>query len=86
MLRYQLYECNDDKISIEKEISYLKDYVDLQKLRRGPEDEIELVCSETVKGFSIEPLLLIPFVENSFKHLSHYSAGKKNQVKLPPTG
>jgi LytS/YehU family sensor histidine kinase len=82
MLRYQLYECNDDKIPIEKEISYLQDYVDLQKLRREIHDEVQFTCSETVKGFSIEPLLLMPFVENSFKHLSHYSNGKKNLVKI----
>ncbi len=82
MLRYQLYECNDDKIPIEKEISYLQDYVDLQKLRRETYDEVQFTCSEAVKGFSIEPLLLMPFVENSFKHLSHFSNGKKNLVKI----
>src|SRR6202008_5022206 len=45
MLRYQLYECNGDKIPIEKEISYLQDYVDLQKLRRESHDEVEFDCS-----------------------------------------
>ncbi|HEV8283754.1 MAG TPA: sensor histidine kinase [Chitinophagaceae bacterium] len=82
MLRYQLYECNDNKIPIEKEIGYLQDYVDLQKLRREVHDEVQFTCSENVKGFLIEPLLLIPFVENSFKHLSHFSTGKKNLVKI----
>ena len=82
MLRYQLYECNGDKIPIEKEISYLKDYVDLQKLRREEQDEVQFICSESVKNFSIEPLLLMPFVENSFKHLSHFSHGKKNLVTI----
>lgn len=82
MLRYQLYECNDDKIPIEKEISYLQDYVALQKLRREAYDEVQFTCSENVKGFSIEPLLLMPFVENSFKHLSHFNNGKKNLVKI----
>ena len=82
MLRYQLYECNDDKIPIEKEISYLRDYVDLQKLRLGQPDEVKFNCSDSVKGFSIEPLLLIPFVENSFKHLSHFGSGKKNLVTI----
>jgi two-component system LytT family sensor kinase len=77
-----LYECNGDKIPIEKEISYLKDYVDLQKLRREVNDEVQFDCSENVKGFSIEPLLLMPFVENSFKHLSHFSNGRKNLVKI----
>jgi two-component system LytT family sensor kinase len=82
MLRYQLYECNGDKIPIEKEISYLQDYVDLQKLRRETHDEVEFTYSTNVKGFLIEPLLLMPFVENSFKHLSHFSNGKKNLVKI----
>ena len=82
MLRYQLYECNDAKIPIEKEISYLKDYVALQKLRRESSDDVHFTCSENVRGFLIEPLLLMPFVENSFKHLSHFSNGKKNLVKI----
>ncbi len=82
MLRYQLYECNDDKIPIEKEISYLQDYVDLQKLRREVYDEVQFSCSENVRDFLIEPLLLMPFVENSFKHLSHFSNGRKNLVKI----
>ena len=82
MLRYQLYECNGDKIPIEKEISYLQDYVDLQKLRRGSDDEVVFDLSDDVRGFSIEPLLLMPFVENSFKHLSHFNNGKKNLVKI----
>src|SRR5437762_2892006 len=82
MLRYQLYECNDDKIPIEKEIGYLQYYVDLQKLRRETYDEVEFTYSKNVKGFLIEPLLLMPFVENSFKHLSHFSNGKKNLVKI----
>lgn len=82
ILRYQLYECNDAKIPIEKEISYLKDYVALQKLRREPYDDVHFTCSENVKDFLIEPLLLMPFVENSFKHLSHFSNGKKNIVQI----
>jgi sensor histidine kinase YesM len=82
MLRYQLYECNGDKIPIEKEIGYLEDYVALQKLRREAGDEVQFDCSENVKGFTIEPLLLMPFVENSFKHLSHFSNGRKNLVKI----
>lgn len=72
MLRYQLYEMNGDRIAIEKEIQYLQDYIDLQKLRKDDQYMIEFNCEPDVKGFSIEPLLLIPFVENAFKHISHY--------------
>ncbi len=81
MLRYQLYEVNDDKISIEKEILYLKDYMDLQQLRKDEKYIVQFNCAPDVKGFSIEPLLLIPFVENAFKHISHDSI-KANYVKV----
>ncbi len=81
MLRYQLYEANGDKIPIEKEISYLQDYVHLQQLRKDENYKVQFNCSPEVKNFSIEPLLLIPFVENAFKHISHKTDGS-NFVKL----
>ena len=81
MLRYQLYECNDHKIPIEKEIAYLKDYVALQQLRVSNTD-IQFHCAPDVGDFSIEPLLLIPFVENSFKHLSHFDKEQRNEVQI----
>ncbi len=84
MLRYQLYEANGDKIPIEKEISYLKDFVDLQKLRKDENYSVTFTCPPDVKGFSIEPLLLIPFVENAFKHISHKTS-KENFVKVEMT-
>jgi len=81
MLRYQLYEMGGDKIPVEKEISYLKDYVDLQKLRKDENFSITFDYSASVKGFSIEPLLLMPFVENAFKHISHFK-DKTNFIRL----
>lgn len=81
MLRYQLYEASDARIPVEKEIAYLKDYVDLQQLRKDERYAVQFNCAEDVKGFQIEPLLLIPFVENAFKHISH-SSEKINFVKL----
>ena len=81
MLRYQLYEANDDKIQVEKEIQYLKDYMDLQQLRKDENYSVQFNCAPDVKGFSIEPLLMIPFVENAFKHISHFS-NQPNFVKV----
>lgn len=81
MLRYQLYEVKGEKIPIEKEISYLRDYIGLQQLRME-NCELQLNVDEGMKSFSIEPLLLIPFVENSFKHLSHFNNGRKNEVRI----
>jgi two-component system LytT family sensor kinase len=84
MLRYQLYEVNGAKIPVEREISYLKDYVDLQKLRKDEHYTVSFNYSPQVSGFSIEPLLLIPFVENAFKHVSSHT-NKNNFVKLELT-
>jgi LytS/YehU family sensor histidine kinase len=81
MLRYQLYEIKGEKIPIEKEIGYLKDYIDLQQLR-NENCLVQFNVEEGMKSFSIEPLLLIPFVENSFKHLSHFSNGRKNEIQI----
>lgn len=84
MLRYQLYEANGDKIPVEKEITYLKDYMDLQQLRKDDKYSVQFNCDDNVSGFVIEPFLLLPFVENAFKHLSHFS-DKANFVKVDMT-
>jgi LytS/YehU family sensor histidine kinase len=81
MLRYQLYEINGDKIPVERELTYLKDYVDLQQLRKDERFSVQFNCTPDIHGFLIEPLLLIPFVENAFKHISHFS-DQNNFVKM----
>ena len=80
LLRYQLYECNADTIEIEKEIAYLKDYIHLQQLRKDSNYTVELDI-ENFQGFRIIPLLLIPFIENAFKHISHFTT-KKNFIRV----
>ncbi len=84
MLRYQLYECNEKEIPIEKEITYLNSYVNLQRLRKGDSYNTNFSCSEKIKGFKIPPLLLIPFVENAFKHVSSFT-DKKNEIEIQLT-
>lgn len=80
MLRYQLYDCSGNQIEIEKEISYLRNYITLQQLRLGNNHQVQF-SAHTLTGFNIPPLLLIPFVENSFKHVSHF-ANKHNEIKI----
>ena len=84
MLRYQLYECNDPSIAIEKELAYLKNYVELQKLRRNGHDIIDFKVADELRNFSLPPLLLIPFIENAFKHVSNFT-DKKNEVRIELT-
>lgn len=76
LLRYQLYDCNSETIAIEKEVAYMKDYIRLQQIRRDHHYQVNVSIENEVKGFSIVPLLLIPFVENAFKHISHYTQEK----------
>src|SRR6218665_290248 len=81
MLRYQLYEVNGNRVPIEKELRYLEDYVHLQKLRKDEQYDLSLSYTPAVKDFSIEPLLLIPFVENAFKHVSAFT-GKTKFIRI----
>ena len=75
LLRYQLYDCNADTIAIETEVAYLQDYIRLQKLRKDTNYEVAVNVKSEIEGFKIVPLLLIPFVENAFKHISHHPNG-----------
>lgn len=81
MLRYQLYECNADEIPVENEIAYLNNYIELEKLRKGNTVIVNYTIDESVKNFSIAPLLIIPFVENAFKYVSAFIA-KPNVITL----
>lgn len=81
LLRYQLYECNEEQIAIEKEIEYLQSYIDLQRLRKQKNYDICFKADDDVQDFSIAPLLLISFVENAFKHVSRYT-DKPNSIQV----
>ena len=68
MMRYMLYECNEPRVPLRKEINYLQNYLDLERLRQRKGIDIQLHVKGTVNDQMIAPLMLIPFLENSFKH------------------
>jgi two-component system LytT family sensor kinase len=70
LMRYQLYECDVSLIDILREIDSLQHYIELQRLRRNEGLECYLRLEDSLVGFSIPPLLLLPVVENAFKHMS----------------
>lgn len=80
MLRYQLYECGGDSVSMEREIQYLRNFTDLQKLRKDQRYTIEFNAKGDWAGVTIAPMLLMPLVENAFKHVSHFTEGNQIQV------
>jgi LytS/YehU family sensor histidine kinase len=67
-MRYFLYENAHDTISLEKEIEYLKNYIELQEQRFGGTTVVQFTIKGPDASYNIEPMLLIPFVENAFKH------------------
>lgn len=68
MMRYMLYECNEKWVPLAKEISYIKNYLDLERLRQQKNVRIEFNVSGNVSNQRIAPLMFMNFLENSFKH------------------
>jgi LytS/YehU family sensor histidine kinase len=68
LLQYMLYDTDEEKVALADEAQYLQSYIDLQQQRFGA--KVKITASLNVNGstHSIEPMLLIPFVENAFKH------------------
>lgn len=72
MMRYMLYECNEKRVPLQKEINYIRNYLDLEALRQGKNVRIDFEVNGKVTDQQIAPLMFIPFLENSFKHgLNH---------------
>lgn len=68
LMRYMVYEADEETVALEKEIEYLQSYIDLQQQRVGKNVKIATCFDKIESGHTIEPMLLIPFVENAFKH------------------
>ncbi len=71
MLRYQLYDCNQDTVSLENEISYLQNYVAIQRLRKSQRHQIKFSHPDNATNVQIPPMLFIGFLENAFKYVSN---------------
>lgn len=67
-MRYMLYESDEEKVSLDNEIEYLRSYIDLQQQRFGSKVKLNVLFHPADKHYQLEPMLLIPFVENAFKH------------------
>lgn len=68
ILRYMLYECNVEHVDLKKDVEVLESYILIEKIRY--EDRLDLSFTKTgeINGYQIAPLLLLPLVENAFKH------------------
>jgi LytS/YehU family sensor histidine kinase len=68
MMRYVVTESTNDFVSLEHEINYINDYIDMQRLRISEEDNFDFVVVGNPIGKKIAPLVIIPFIENAFKY------------------
>ena len=73
LLRHQLYECNDQQIPLSKEVTYLENFIELEKLRQNPNLQVNVnIDAGYSTGVGIAPFILMTFVENAFKHVSKH--------------
>lgn len=82
IMRYMLYEASTDKVMLEKETDYLFSFIELQLLRLKQKDFVKFDLTGETKNKKIAPMLLIPFVENAFKHCDKKSDPPGIEIKL----
>jgi sensor histidine kinase YesM len=70
MMRFMLYETKTEKIPLQKEISYIKKYIELQQIRVANPNHVSFMVTGDTANTMIHPMLFIPFIENAFKHNS----------------
>jgi LytS/YehU family sensor histidine kinase len=68
MMRYMIYEANNEKVAVSKEIEYIRNYIDLEKLRLEENVPIQLSIDGNYDNLQITPLIFITYLENAFKH------------------
>ncbi|GMN07075.1 sensor histidine kinase [Croceitalea sp. MTPC5] len=86
LMRYMLYEANQNKVSLEKEIEYIKNYVCLQRLRISDSQNVKLLIKGDYSDKMIAPLLLITFIENAFKYGTDFKGKTKVEIKIEING
>jgi len=84
LMRYMIYEANENLISLEKEIEYIKNYISLQLLRLKDTSGVKLNVYGNL-NYKIEPLLLISFIENAFKYGTDYKGRTAITIKIETT-
>jgi sensor histidine kinase YesM len=68
ILDYILYRCNDKQVPLQEEINNLKNYIEIEKIRYSEKLELKTDFPKKIESLRIAPLILLPFVENAFKH------------------
>ena len=82
LLRYQLYECNEQHIPVDQELFYMENFLELQKLRLDANVDVTFKRDPGQHpGLTIAPFIIMPFVENAFKHVSQHQ-DSQNWIRI----
>jgi two-component system, LytTR family, sensor kinase len=68
LINYMLYECTSDEVPLSKEVKFIRNYIDIEKMRYGDKLDVDIRVSGEINDRKIAPLMILPFVENCFKH------------------
>ncbi len=85
IMRYMLTDSMQEKVGLEEEVEYLNNFIELQKIRIADKVDISFTIEDDNSFIQIEPLLLIPFVENAFKHGVSYNDKSRIAIALKTT-
>ncbi len=79
IMRFMLYGTKTGKMALSKELEHINQYIALQRLRTGHPENINVNCLGDPSHWHVEPMLLMPFIENAFKH---YSRGERGFIRI----
>ena len=82
LMRYMLYEANQEQVLLKKEIAYIKNYIYLQRLRLSNSEKVKLNVQGNYEKKRIYPLLLITFIENAFKYGTDFKGATDVQIRI----
>jgi len=80
MMRYTMKDIQQDFVPLEDEINYVSNFIELQKIRLDRSVRLEFYSMENIPALQIAPMLLIPFIENAFKH--GVNSEQKSHIKI----
>jgi hypothetical protein len=86
LLRYMIYHANKEFVTLSEELNYIENFIELQKLRLASDMNIDFEVDVRNKSIEIEPMLMIPVVENTFKHGVSYKEPSKIVIRIDDHG
>lgn len=86
LMRYMLYETNNEFVTLKKELEYIQNYLKLQRLRIANNENVTLNIHGTISNQTIRPLLLISFIENAFKYGTDFKGNTEVKIEINVKG